>query len=56
MIAIYQTSASFFLMSNRHRKMLAALLADPANGNLEYSLADLGFKAAVEAQGMATLQ
>ena len=43
-------------MNNRHRKMLAALLADPANGNPENSLADPDFKAAVEAQVMATLQ
>jgi HicA toxin of bacterial toxin-antitoxin, len=37
MISNYQTSAIIFLMNHRHRKTLAALLADPVNGNLEGS-------------------
>jgi hypothetical protein len=37
MIADCQTSAIIFPMNNRRRKTLAALLADPGNGNLDGS-------------------
>jgi len=37
MIANHQINAIIFLMNNRHRKTLAALLADPVNGNLDWS-------------------
>ena len=37
MIANRRTKAIVFLMNNRQRKTLAALLADPGNGNLEGS-------------------
>ena len=37
MIANIRNNAIIFLMNNRPRKTLAALLADPVNGNLEWS-------------------
>lgn len=37
MIANYYINDIIFLMNNRHRKTLAALLADPVNGNPDCS-------------------
>lgn len=46
MIAVFASTAIIFLVNGTHRKTLEKLLADPVNGNIEWSRIESLLKAA----------